>query len=121
MALEELTFEPLGKGVLARVAGEVDLSNAQSVRERLLAAVPNTASALVLDLSETAYMDSTGVRLIFELAERLRSRGQKLEIVVPGDSFVRRVLSLTEVQRIVPMSATVAEVGRGGEETGPGP
>lgn len=87
----------------------MDLSNAQSVRERLLSAVPNTATALVLDLSATEYMDSSGIRLIFELAERLRSRGQRLEIVVPGDSFVKRVLVLTEVQRVVPISATVAE------------
>jgi anti-anti-sigma factor len=108
--LEELSFEPLGKSVLARIAGEVDLSNAQSVRERLLAAVPNTASALVLDLSATEYLDSSGVRLIFELAERLRSRGQKLDIVVPGDSFVKRVLVLTEVPQVVPISASVAEV-----------
>ena len=42
--LEELSFEPLGDVVLARVKGEVDLSNAQSVRERLLDAVPNTAT-----------------------------------------------------------------------------
>ena len=91
------------------MSGEVDLSNAQSVRERLLSAVPNTATALVLDLSATEYMDSSGIRLIFELAERLRSRGQRLEIVVPGDSFVKRVLVLTEVQRVVPISATVAE------------
>ncbi len=97
--------------MLARLSGEVDLSNAQSVRERLLSAVPNTATALVLDLSATEYMDSSGIRLIFELAERLRSRGQRLEIVVPGDSFVKRVLVLTEVQRVVPISATIAERG----------
>jgi len=108
-AIEEVSFEPLGSGVLARLSGEIDLSNAQSVREQLLAAVPNTASELVLDLSETEYLDSSGVRLIFELADRLRSRGQKLAIVVPDHSHVRRVLVLTEVQRVVPISATVAE------------
>jgi anti-anti-sigma factor len=108
--LEELSFEPLRNAVLARVSGEVDLSNAQSVRDRLLAAVPNTASGLVLDLAATEYLDSSGVRLIFELAERLTSRGQQLQIVVPGDSFVRRVLVLTEVPRVVPISASVAEI-----------
>jgi anti-anti-sigma factor len=114
--LENLSFEPLGSAMLARLEGEVDLSNAKAVREQLLASVPNTAAALVLDLSATEYLDSSGVRLIFELAERLRSRGQKLEIVVPGDSFVRRVLVLTEVQSVVPMSATVAETGDWADE-----
>ena len=110
-AIEALSFEPLGDGLLASVSGEIDLSNAQSVRERLLGAVPNSASGLVLDLSRTEYLDSSGVRLIFELADRMRSRGQSLAIVVPPDSFVERVLVLTEVHRVVPISATVAEAG----------
>ena len=106
-SLEELTFESHGDVVVARVEGEVDLSNADSVKERLLEAVPNSASALVLDLSETEYLDSSGIRLIFQLEARLSSRGQKLDIVIPEGSKVRRVLLLTEVQRAVPMSQSL--------------
>jgi anti-sigma B factor antagonist len=105
--LEELGFEPRGDVVLARVSGEIDLSNSPSVRDRLLDAVPNTASALVLDLSDTDYLDSSGVRLIFELSRRLGSRGQKLELVVPNHSLIKRVLVLTEVHQVVPMSNSV--------------
>jgi anti-anti-sigma factor len=105
--LEELRFDSQGDVLLARLSGEVDLSNVPSVREQLLAAIPNTAKAVVLDLTETAYLDSSGVRLIFELAERMRTRGQKLELVVPDDSFIKRVLVLTEVQRVVPIAASV--------------
>jgi len=93
--------------VVADLSGEIDISNAESVRKRLLEAVPNTAAALVLDLSGVGYLDSSGVRLIFELAGRLRRRGQDLELVVPDDSLIRRVLLLTEVQRVVPISTTV--------------
>jgi anti-anti-sigma factor len=91
--LEELTFE-----------GEVDLSNVPFVKAQLLEAVPNTATALVLDLSHTEHLDSSGVRLIFELAERLQSRGQKFALVVPDDSLISRILELTEVHRVVPVS-----------------
>jgi len=108
--LEELGFEPRGDVVLARVSGEIDLSNAPSVRERLLDAVPNSASALVLDLSATAYLDSSGVRLIFELAQRLDSRNQRLELVVPDHSVIKRILVLTEVHQVVPMSQSVDAV-----------
>jgi anti-anti-sigma factor len=108
--LEELGFEPRGDVVLVRVSGEIDLSNAPSVRERLLDAVPNTASALVLDLSATEYLDSSGVRLIFELAQRLDSRNQKLELVVPDHSVIKRILVLTEVHQVVPMSQSVDAV-----------
>jgi anti-anti-sigma factor len=93
--------------VLAHLEGEVDLSNARSVKADLLAAVPNTASALVLDLSGTKYLDSSGIQLLFELAHRLESRGQKLKVVVPEDSIVRRTLVLTEVQQVVALFPSV--------------
>jgi anti-sigma B factor antagonist len=110
--LEQLRFEPHGEVLLARLSGEVDLSNVFSVREQLLAAVPNTATSLVLDLSDTAYIDSSGVRLIFELAQRMRVRGQKLELVVPDDSFIKRVLLLTQVERVVPIAGSIEELMR---------
>jgi anti-anti-sigma factor len=64
----------------------------------------------VLDLSETEYLDSSGVRLIFELSRRLARRGQKLELVVPNHSVVERVLVLTEVHRVVSISSSVDAV-----------
>ena len=110
MALETLVLEQVGGDVVvARVGGEVDLSNAGSVTERLLDAVPNTATGLVLDMSRTGYLDSSGVRMIFELAQRLRTRGQDLTLVVPEDAIIRRVLIMTEVERVVPMSTSVDE------------
>ena len=109
-ASEELDFEFLGDAILARLSGEVDLVNARSVKGRLLEAVPNTASGLVLDLSATHHLDSSGVRVIFEVAERLANRRQKLQIVVPDDSNIRRVLLLTEVDSVVPMFTSVDAV-----------
>ena len=109
-AREELNFEQRGDVVLAHVKGEVDLSNVSPVRTQLLQAVPNAATALVLDLSRTDHLDSSGVRLIFELSERLESRGQKLRLVVPDDSVVSRVLEITQVNRVVPVSSSVEAV-----------
>ena len=109
---EELDFEQHGDAVLARLKGEVDLANARSVKERLLEAVPNTASGLVLDLSATHHLDSSGVRVIFELAERLDNRRQKLEIVVPDEGPIMRVLLLTEIHRVVPLFSSVDALPR---------
>lgn len=112
MALEQLELERVGDAVVARVAGEVDLSNAESITERLVDAVPNTARSLVLDMSETDYIDSSGVRMLFELAHRLRNRGQDLALVVPEEANIKRVLLLTEVERVVPLSSSVADAVR---------
>jgi anti-anti-sigma factor len=116
--LEELDIELVDDAVLTRVRGEVDLSNVPSVRERLLEAVPNSAAVLVLDLSETDYLDSSGIGLIFELAERLTGRGQKLLLVVPEESVIRRVLLLTDVEQVAPMASSVeAALRTGGLES----
>jgi anti-anti-sigma factor len=107
MALEQMNIEQRGSVVIAHLSGEIDLSNAASVTEQLVEAMPNSATALVLEMSGTSYLDSSGVRLIFELAQRLSNRRQKLKLVVPDDANIRRVLVLTEVERVVPMSSSV--------------
>ena len=104
---ERLDFDQLGDAVHARLRGDVDIANARSVKERLLDGVPNTASGLVLDLSATNHLDSSGVRMIFELDERLDNRRQKLELVVPDESLLKGVLEITGVQRVVPMFTSV--------------
>jgi anti-anti-sigma factor len=63
--------------------------------------------ALVLDLSESDYLDSSGVRLIFELDARLGSRGQRLDLVVPDDSFIKRVLMLMQVHQAIRIHSSV--------------
>jgi anti-anti-sigma factor len=95
--------------VVARLTGEIDLSNASEVGETLSAAVPNTALGLVIDLTATAYLDSSGVHLLFDLAERLQRRQQQLRVVVPDGAPVRRVLRIVELDESVPVTARVED------------
>jgi anti-anti-sigma factor len=95
--------------VIARLSGEVDLSNAAEVGDALAAGVPNSALGLVLDLTATTYLDSSGVHLVFDLAERLRTRQQQLRIVVPAGAPIRRVLRIVELGDTVPVVASVDE------------
>ena len=104
-----MQLEPAGSAIVARIAGEVDLSNARSLELEIAAAVSNDAEALVLDLSETTYLDSAGIRLVFGLADAVRRRGQELRLVVPETSPVRRILELSCVQDVAPFSAAVAD------------
>jgi anti-anti-sigma factor len=95
--------------VIARLSGEIDLSNAAEVGDELSTSVPNTALGLVLDLTATTYLDSSGIHLVFDLAERLRTRQQQLRIVVPTGAPIRRVLRIVELGDSVPVMATVDE------------
>jgi anti-anti-sigma factor len=105
----ELRIDEEDGVVVARLVGEVDLSNASEVGARLTESVVNWALGVVLDLSETRYLDSSGVQLVFELAERLTSRGQRLCLCVPEDAPVRRVLTVVDVESAVPIAATLED------------
>jgi anti-sigma B factor antagonist/stage II sporulation protein AA (anti-sigma F factor antagonist) len=93
--------------IVARLSGEVDLSNARPVGDELAAAVPNRALGLVLDLSATSYLDSSGVSLVFDLADRLRRRQQKLRLVVTADAPLRRVLRIVDPGAALPTVESV--------------
>jgi anti-anti-sigma factor len=93
--------------VVARLSGEIDMSNANEVGDELSSAVPNTALGLVLDLTALTYLDSSGVHLVFDLAERLRRRQQQLRVVVPAGAPIRRVLRIVELDDSVPVLASV--------------
>ena len=104
-----ISIEPAGDVVVARVSGEIDLASAPALGEELAAAVSNRALGLVVDLAGTTYLDSSGVSLVFELAERLRRRQQQLRLVVPEGAPLRRVLRIVDAAAIVPVLPTVEE------------
>jgi len=53
----EIVLDRRDASVVARLSGEVDMSNANYVRDQLLASMPNEALALVLDISGCRYLD----------------------------------------------------------------
>ncbi|HLE76837.1 MAG TPA: STAS domain-containing protein [bacterium] len=107
---------------VAEVRGELDLSNVAQVRTAIASVVTNTARALIVDLSDTTYMDSRGVHLLFEIAERLAQTQQQLVVVVPPLSPIRRLLAITHLDHAAPIEATVADAfARLGGAPGPAP
>jgi anti-sigma B factor antagonist len=100
--LAHLAFEEQGRVVVARVAGEVDLSDAGDLQQTMLDAVPNTAEGMVVDLSVVNYLDSSGIRMLGEIGERLRWREQRFAVVAPPGSRVRGVLAIAGAESVVP-------------------
>lgn len=92
---------------VAEVVGEIDASNAHDVKRRLIAALPNASHGMAIDMSRLEYLDSSGIALTFDLAERLRARGQRLVLVVPEDSVLRRTLEVTQTHLVAPLVTTL--------------
>ena len=92
---------------VARVTGEIDTSNAENVLRVLLGAVSNQAAGLIVDLTHTTYLDSSGVHILFAAAERLEARQLALRVVVPSDSMILDVFKVTGLAAAVPVDETV--------------
>jgi anti-anti-sigma factor len=107
--LADVAFEMLGDIVVARVEGEVDMSNAAELGAAITARVPSEARALVLDLAGVGYVDSAGIQVLFELRERLGRRGQAIRVALAGDSPVATALEYAGVQRMLGAATTVRE------------
>jgi anti-sigma B factor antagonist len=105
--LAEIDVERRGGTVVARLAGEVDMTNASHVRDELLAAVPNDVLALVVDLEACRYLDSAAIEVVFDISRRLQRRRQELRLVVPGTSPLGRVLVLTDVNSVAAVHSTL--------------
>jgi anti-sigma B factor antagonist len=99
----EMVLETREGSVVARLSGEVDMSNASYVRDQLLASMSNEAIALVLDISGCRYLDSAAIEVLFDISRRLARRRQELRLVMPPDSPLRRVIELTEVHTAAPI------------------
>lgn len=116
--LADLAVEEEDGAVVARITGEIDLSNAATLERAMLDTVPNTATGMVVDLTGVSYLDSAGIRMLGEMAERLRWREQLLAVVAPEGSRVRGVLTMAGAQDVVAFedsfdSALRAVVGQG--------
>ena len=95
--------------VVARITGEIDMSNATDLRGAILEATPNEALGLVLDLSSVDYIDSAGIHFLYRLGDSLRSRGQTLRVVIPPSSPASDTLRLAGVKRHVDVVAELDE------------
>jgi len=102
-------IEERGDVVVARVTGELDIAGASTTGESIHGAVPNSARALVVDLSGLDFIDSSGIAMLFGLARRLGSRRQELRVVARDGRPVARVLQIVEFDRAAPVHETLDE------------
>ena len=94
---------------VARIDGDIDISNAQELGDALTASMSNDSLGLVVDLGALDYLDSSGVHLLLGLNGRLRARRQQLRAVAPADAPLRAVLEITAADKTVPVDERVED------------
>src|SRR4051812_12118121 len=90
---------------VVRLGGELDLYNADAVRETLRAVTGKAPERLVLDLSEVSFIDSTALGALIEARANLPER-RGLLLAAPGRD-TRRALQVSGIDRRLPVHDTV--------------
>jgi anti-anti-sigma factor len=102
-----------GRTVL-RAVGELDLTTAEKLTEATDAELVLQPPLLVLDLSPTTFMDSSGARAVARLGRKAQREGVAVTVVCPREnSAVRLVIDLLELRAIVPVSETLPRPATG--------
>lgn len=103
----EVTDESPGVAV-ARLVGEHDILSSDRLAT-VLRGLLEEGRSVVVDLGETSFLDSGGVRALFAAARAAAAHEQRLVLqVAPGDT-VHRVLEVSGLTATLPSARTRAE------------
>lgn len=94
---QAVIHETLEPAEVLHVFGDVDIFSAPELESAIARAV-RIGRILIVDLLECRYIDSTAVSV---LVRAHRALGDRLRVVAPQTGTVRRVLTLTEIGRII--------------------
>jgi anti-sigma B factor antagonist len=100
-----------GGTTVLTVVGSVDLTTAPELRERLLDLITEGHTKIVTDLTGTDFLDSTGLGALVGALKRLRTKDGEMTLVV-ADGPVRKVFSITSLDRVFPIHDTLDDALR---------
>ena len=90
------------------VHGDADLHAAPELRDRLGAAVDAGDSGIVVDLTQTSFLDSTALGVLLGAVKRLRGGDGRIQLVVSRPEL-RRIFEITLLDQVMPLAETRAE------------
>jgi len=92
----ERTFE-------IHLVGELDMSTAPQLRERLSGLATDGPNQVTVDLSELSFVDSTGLSVLITGLKQVRQQGGDMALRSPTPS-TRRVLEITGLTEVFAIS-----------------
>ena len=102
-----LGVDSVGDAWVVRLGGELDLYNAEQVRDALRKACSVSPARVVVDLGEVEFLDSTALGVLIEAKTMLENRRAFL-LAAPGLE-TRRALQISGLDRHFSVHDTVPE------------
>jgi anti-sigma B factor antagonist len=98
------------------LAGEVDLYTAPEFKQQLLDVIGEGAKHVVVDFSETTFIDSTTLGVLVGGVKRLRPEGGQLSIVC-ADRNITKIFEITGLDKVFPIYESREDALAGSSET----
>ena len=80
-----ITEEKLGAVMVLTLSGRMDYHSSPEVHNELVGHIDKPEPRLVLDLSETHYVSSAGLRVLLSVSQRIEQEGGKCVLCALGD------------------------------------
>jgi len=87
------------------VRGEIDLFTAPELKQKLTDAIEGGKTRIVVDLSDTSFLDSTALGVLIGAVKRLRSREGAL-VIVNTDQNIAKTFEITGLDQIFTILST---------------
>lgn len=91
-----------GSAVTVSIAGELDLSTAQTLSQHVDQHLSTGVTDLTLDLGDISFMDSSGLRVLIELNDRSQQQAWRLRLKPPKHEDATLVLQATGADTELP-------------------
>src|SRR5918999_5604145 len=105
----DIKTEELGNdGYVIALSGEVDLYTAPEFKQQLLEVIGKGGKHVVVDLTDTTFIDSTTLGVLVGGVKRLRPDGGQLSIVC-SDRNITKIFEITGLNRVFPIHGTREE------------
>ena len=88
------------------VAGEIDLFTAPEFKQRISELIDAGRSRLVVDLSETTFIDSSSLGVLIGAHRRLKLRGGELHVVCDSEA-IAKTFKITGLDGVFTLASTV--------------
>lgn len=107
----DITETMEGEVLIVAVRGELDLYTAPDLRSLLLGVIQDGRNAVVLDLRETTFLDSTALGVIIAAMKALRIRSGRL-VLVNDRTSITKTLAITGLDHLLAVEAVLEDAVR---------
>jgi anti-sigma B factor antagonist len=112
----DIDTEQLGGGAyVISLSGEVDLYTAPDFKQKLLEVIGQGGKDVVVDFSNTTFIDSTTLGVLVGGVKRLRPNGGQLSLIC-ADRNITKIFEITGLDKVFPIyesrDEAMAQIGQ---------